>query len=213
MALNKKFVKMRKDKRAEMGVGTMIIFIAMVLVAAVAASVLIGTANQVREQAQSTGDQAINNVASGFIVQDVVGTVDTEDDGDGKYDKVETITLYLRLAAGSPRINMANVMITVVSGNVNQVMSMAASADGTHYEAERTQAADLSVPWSSSNYVVAQGDLIKVTIDIDKTASGGTAKIGFSQSGVIKIMPAYGQMNQVDFKTPESFSTGFVSLT
>ena len=207
MALNKKFVKMRKDKRAEMGVGTMIIFIAMVLVAAVAASVLIGTANQVREQAQSTGDQAINNVASGFIVQDVVGTVSSD------RTEVEEVVVYLRLAAGSPRINMANVMITVVSGNVNQVMSMAASADGTHYEAERTQAADLSVPWSSSNYVVAQGDLIKVTIDIDKTASGGTAKIGFSQSGVIKIMPAYGQMNQVDFKTPESFSTGFVSLT
>ena len=206
MALNKKFVKMRKDKRAEMGVGTMIIFIAMVLVAAVAASVLIGTANQVREQAQSTGDQAINNVASGFIVQDVVGTVSSD------RTEVEEVVVYLRLAAGSPRINMANVMITVVSGNVNQVMSMAASADGTHYEAERTQAADLSVPWSSSNYVVAQGDLIKVTIDIDKTASGGTAKIGFSQSGVIKIMPAYGQMNQVDFKTPESFSTGFVTL-
>ena len=118
MAMSKKFAKMRRDKRAEMGVGTMIIFIAMVLVAAVAASVLIGTANQVREQAQSTGNQAINNVASGFIVHDVVGTVN---EGDGK---VTDIDVYLRLAAGSPRINMANVMITLVSGNVNQVMSM-----------------------------------------------------------------------------------------
>ncbi len=63
------------DKRAEMGVGTMIIFIAMVLVAAVAASVLISTANSVREQAQNTGEQAIQNVASGFITYDVVGTV------------------------------------------------------------------------------------------------------------------------------------------
>ncbi len=68
----------KKDKHGDMGVGTMIIFIAMVLVAAVAASVLISTANTVREQAQNTGDQAINNVASGFVVQDVTGTVDDD---------------------------------------------------------------------------------------------------------------------------------------
>jgi flagellin FlaB len=73
MGLSKKFVNMKKNKRAEMGVGTMIIFIAMVLVAAVAASVLISTANTVREQAQQTGDQAINGVATGFLVQDVIG--------------------------------------------------------------------------------------------------------------------------------------------
>ena len=299
MALNKKFVKMRKDKRAEMGVGTMIIFIAMVLVAAVAASVLIGTANQVREQAQSTGDQAINNVASGFIVQDVVGTVSSD------RTEVEEVVVYLRLAAGSPRINMANVMITVVSGNVNQVMSMHAGdsidawkhvysplvdaspakenfgieadtgyltngksgsekvyyyyLDGevnkhvkltseiwdevdpedltssgdpdnevtlkaggedyklltraqnsgvtTTYYTERVQATDINIPWNDANYVVAQGDLIAIHIVVEDVK-----KIGFSQDGVIKVMPAYGQTNQVNFKTPESFSTGFVTL-
>ncbi|NLI73465.1 MAG: hypothetical protein GX369_01655, partial [Euryarchaeota archaeon] len=278
--------------------------------AAVAASVLIGTANQVREQAQSTGNQAINNVASGFIVHDVVGTVDKEE------NKIDEIVIYLRLAAGSPRINMANVMITLVSGDVNQVMNMhpGESIDGWRYEdkkcevadinhlkvetetgylmyapgegseyvyyptdngvlervqldneyygddgklnweteepnveftaysegdggtaatlkagedefslyvltdiqndsvknsyfTERVQATDAEIPWRSSNYVVAQGDLIAVHVVID-----GNESISFTQAGSIKIMPAYGQMNQINFETPESFSTKFVSL-
>ncbi len=90
-----------------MGVGTMIIFIAMVLVAAVAASVLISTANSVREQAQNTGEQAIQNVASGFITYDVVG-----DHCPTNYDELDAVDIYVRLAAGSPSINMDNVVIS-----------------------------------------------------------------------------------------------------
>jgi archaellin len=46
---------------------TMIVYDAMMPVAAVPDSVLISTANKIREQAQCNGDQAINKVASGFV--------------------------------------------------------------------------------------------------------------------------------------------------
>lgn len=206
MGLNKKFVKMRNDKRAEMGVGTMIVFIAMVLVAAVAASVLISTANTVREQAQSTGDQAINNVASGFIVQDVIGQVNKTN-----FQYIDNITIYIRLAAGSPQINMNNVMISLLSDTTNLYQSM----DSSLGEATYTATVEKSISgntWTSdmaSSHVVGQGDLIKITV----SNGAGDLNIGFNQLGVIKIMPAYGQLSLITFTTSEAFTPGIEWVT
>lgn len=206
MGLNKKFVKMRNDKRAEMGVGTMIVFIAMVLVAAVAASVLISTANTVREQAQSTGDQAINNVASGFIVQDVIGQVNKTN-----YQYIDNITIYLRLAAGSPQINMNNVMISLLTDQTNLYQSMATTVSETTFTADvaksisgNTWEADMA-----TSHVVGQGDLIKITLSNGADALG----IGFNQLGVIKIMPAYGQLSLITFTTSEAYTPGVEWVT
>ncbi len=205
MAMNKKFVKMRNDKRAEMGVGTMIIFIAMVLVAAVAASVLISTANTVREQAQNTGDQAITNVASGFSVQDVTGLVEGE-------SEIKNITMRLRLQAGSPNINMNDVMIVYTSGDTSVILQMrdgvaADGPDSTHYVANKTLDS-AGAPWATSNYVVAQGDLITINICNDD----GNLELGYAQDVTIKVIPAYGSPSVVNFMTPTYYSTTFVSL-
>ncbi|MDD1772093.1 MAG: hypothetical protein LUQ09_04160 [Methanomassiliicoccales archaeon] len=189
---------MKKDKRAEMGVGTMIIFIAMVLVAAVAASVMISTANTVREQAQSTGDQAIDNVASGFTVQDVVGEVDSA------MTSVVNVTIYMRLSAGSPAINMDNVMISVTTSdnskylNLNETSRATAEANNSYGFAK-----ELNVQ-GFDEWVLGQGDLAKITI------VGLT--VGFNQEVVIKIIPAYGQMNMITFTTPEQYSTQYITL-
>jgi flagellin FlaB len=206
MGLNKKFVKMRNDKRAEMGVGTMIIFIAMVLVAAVAASVLISTANTVREQAQSTGDQAINNVASGFIVQDVIGQVNKTN-----YQYIDNITIYVRLAAGSPQINMNNVMISLLTDQTNLYQSMDTEVSETTFKADVAKSISGNT-WTSdmnTSHVVGQGDLIKITLSNNAGALG----IGFNQLGVCKIMPAYGQLSLITFTTSEAFTPGVEWVT
>jgi flagellin FlaB len=189
------------DKRAEMGVGTMIIFIAMVLVAAVAASVLISTANSVREQAQNTGEQAIQNVASGFITYDVVGTVTAT------YDELDSVDIYVRLAAGSPSINMDNVVISVTDGGDTVVFVKGAAASATDYAAEQTLVVSSVEDWTTSAVdMVGQGDLIKITLDL------GAFAIGNSQNVEIKIMPAYGQNSLVQFYTPEVFDSEMINF-
>ena len=189
------------DKRAEMGVGTMIIFIAMVLVAAVAASVLISTANSVREQAQNTGEQAIQNVASGFITYDVVGDVSAT------YDRLDSVDIYVRLAAGSPSINMDNVVISVTDGGDTVVFVKGTAASATDYAAEQTLVVSSVEDWTTSAVdMVGQGDLIKIHLDL--TAFG----IVNSQNVEIKIMPAYGQNSLVQFYTPEVFDSDMINF-
>jgi archaeal flagellin FlaB len=58
---------------ADMGIGAMIVFIAMVLVAGIAASVLVQTANKLEIQAMTTGDETINEVSTGLHVADITG--------------------------------------------------------------------------------------------------------------------------------------------
>ena len=119
------------------------------------------------EQAQNNGDQAINNVASGFVVQDVTGTVDTD------YALMTDITIQMRLQAGSPNMNMDLVSIQFVSGDDNAMLSFAegvanASAPDSNldglYGADSTTTIDAA--WADGNHVVQQGDMITVHLAV-----------------------------------------------
>ncbi len=60
-------------EKGEFGIGTLIIFIAIIIVAAVAASVIIGTAYVLQQQAEKTGNIAQQDICTGFKVITVQG--------------------------------------------------------------------------------------------------------------------------------------------
>lgn len=92
-------------KKAEMGIGTLIIFIALLLVAAVAAGVLIQTAGSLQERALTTGDQAKGQISTNVRMVEVSAT----DGQDGDLDVFEQIA---KLSPGSNAIKLEQTLLT-----------------------------------------------------------------------------------------------------
>ena len=81
---------MENDSLAAIGIGAMIVFIALILVAAVAAAVIIQTAEKLQQNAQSTGDDTTDEMSGKVQILNVF--VD---------DPANDFVIYFRLAAGS----------------------------------------------------------------------------------------------------------------
>ena len=107
---------MFSTNRGQVGIGTLIVFIAMVLVAAIAAGVLINTAGLLQAQAQQTGEETTSEVSDRVQIGQIVGA-----DGDGDGD-INGFNVSLRLASGSDPINLSKASYTLsIDGNATVV--------------------------------------------------------------------------------------------
>ena len=78
-----------KDNLAAIGIGAMIVFIALILVAAVAAAVIIQTAEKLQQNAQSTGDDTTDEMSGKVTIMNVF------------VHDADNYMVYFRLSAGS----------------------------------------------------------------------------------------------------------------
>ena len=181
----------------EVGVGTLIVFIAMVLVAAVAAAVLIGTSGALQQRAQATGMEATAEVSSNLKVLGMRGVRSDPTEG------IEDIKIDLQLAAGAVPVDLTTLIIRVSDGQTvtTYTHSTADLADGgvvsTDFETDWIRRADAG----GAGYVMEAGDLVELHFSM------GAAQIDPRTSIQVLLLPEVGSSVIADFKTPPSYSS------
>ena len=113
----RKICKMlRKKDVGSIGIGAMIVFIAMVLVAGIAASVLIQTSTKLESQAMLTGQQTTQEVSTGMAVFDIKGYA--PDSGN-----IDQLVITVRPRAGSADIDIAEVFLELSNTDYKVIMN------------------------------------------------------------------------------------------
>jgi len=99
------------NDRGQVGIGTLIVFIAMVLVAAIAAGVLINTAGLLQTQAEATGEESSEQVSDRIQIQSTTGTV-------SDWEKISktNVTVTKSPGAGDIQLNETSYEIVTDSG-------------------------------------------------------------------------------------------------
>ena len=189
MKANRKFVG---DEEGTFGIGTMIIFIAMIVVAVVAATVIIETMNKLQATAKDTGDQAIQQVSSGVHIKGAVGSrrsgafagfpilgrkiggvTQTLPGGERKASNIQEISLWLELRPGSLPVDLGRTVIKLVtSRDVVAYMGTPRRPDEARSFVEITQIRDNDNSIENSHVLNNMGDIAAVTLDISDLGIG-----------------------------------------
>jgi flagellin FlaB len=194
---------MKTNTRAQVGIGTLIIFIAMVLVAAVAAAVLIQTSGILQQKAQSTGKQSTQEVSSNLMVKNIEGTRAKNSSSDLS-PTIDLLKLSVALNVGSSPVDVNQVVISITDGTIahNLVYGGNSKSYGamTDFSATATAATNLEKllssgtnptkfytvdrirdedsSFSQGNPVMNTGDLIVVYIATTSDTAASYTKLG-----------------------------------
>jgi len=100
------------NKRAMVGIGTLIVFIAMILVAAIAASIIIRTSESLEQRAQSVAVETTREVSAGLCIDGISGYTNSNK------TRITHLLLTVRPRAGSLDIDLSSVILTTQYNNL-----------------------------------------------------------------------------------------------
>ncbi len=223
----RKICKMlRKKDVGAIGIGAMIVFIAMVLVAGIAASVLIQTSTKLESQAMRSGQETIAEVSTGLAVFDIEGKTGTSD--------LRDLAITVRARAGASDVDLNETTILITDGTTKALLTYYGWSDADLFNAS-VDADDGQLfgtgNWSNltndhfgiivledadgsctqTNPVINRGD--KVLLCVDTTQS-------FSATGGINertdiwgiACPEQGSPGVIAFTTPASYNDNIYDL-
>jgi len=169
--------------RGQVGIGTLIVFIALVLVAAIAAGVLINTAGFLQTQAEQTGQESTAQVTNSI---QAVSTTATSVDTSNNDPHLEEVNIRVGLAPGSDPIDLSLAEVEVIGpGGTATVTPPSTTLQNPEDRADITiefndaEGSGISVGsgTDTNNNPLVEGDSVEVRVTV---ADGGTEYIEFT---------------------------------
>jgi flagellin FlaB len=175
-----KGTKILINEDADVGIGTLIIFIAMVLVAAVAAAVLIQTSGILQQKASTVGKEATSEVSSNLKIVSIVATVSGEN--------ATALDFAIEVSSGGNPIDISKTKVKYIDDRNATFIDISST-----YSEERTLDSDRNI--------LSPGDLGKFTIDLMSPGMNLSAR----KSATLQIIPEKGSMVIKDIIAPSTF--------
>jgi len=198
------------NERGDIGVGTLIIFIAMVLVAAVAATVLIYTTVSLQQKATKTSKEATQQISSNIVVEQVLGN--RSGDTNNLNQTISDILIRIKPDVGTTSIDLRQVIVTVMDATQRYDLNYSTTdinftddsgnilTNITRYTAIKVRDEDNS--FTNVTPVLNSGDLIE--IQVNSSAISGITLLP-RKTFWLTLNQELGQAVNLEIQTPNSF--------
>jgi len=166
----------RRDE-GSIGIGAMIVFIALILVAAVASTIIIKTAEELQQNAENTSSDTREQISGKVSIMDVFVSASEDNLGANGDTHLKSMDIFVRIASGSIGVQQGDIQYYISCRLKTDI-----NGDGTISGTENSGAE------SAIDQVVVESDTLTVT-QLDGTAipAGTELTAGTSYKGQITL--------------------------
>jgi len=207
---------MSSNYNASIGIGSIVIFIATIIIAGIAASIIMQTMDNLGQQAKKTGSETIRDISGGLKVIQVSGY--------NHQGLISKLSIFTEIITASEPIDMYYTTIILSNNNQKVFLSYNQSCFNNTLENDIFDSIifrqlnsnefgivvirDIDSSITSEKPVLNKGDLVGLLVNTSTCLSGINTNIHVTG----KIYPEFGLEGFIEFTTPGAFIKNIIDL-
>ena len=204
----------KADKQGLAGVAALIVFIALVLVAAIAATVILDVTGELEQQASNTGDEAEGQLSSTLDIVEVTGNVVNGSEVDG-------LNITVSVAPGADPVELNDTTIEYTDNNGSVQLTADSNSENSNNASTGNFTIETIVAENGDNNIISSSQ-DRYNIQIDTTQGDATATtpvtpdlsaLEENENVELQFRSGQGGSRFYEFQVPSSLSSRDSSIT